>query len=50
MNESEKQFSFTRATPSTSERAQNQIPISSVNQFSLACATELKGRRVGKQF
>jgi hypothetical protein len=28
MNESEKQFSFTRATPSTSGRAKNQIPIS----------------------
>ena len=29
MNESEKQFSFTRAASSTSERAKNQIPISS---------------------
>jgi hypothetical protein len=29
MNESEKRFSFTRAAPSTSGRAQNQIPISS---------------------
>jgi len=28
MNESEKQFSFTRAASSTSERAENQIPIS----------------------
>ena len=28
MNESEKQFSFTRAAPSTSGRAKNQIPIS----------------------
>jgi|ERR1035441_3881988 hypothetical protein len=28
MNESEKQFSFTRAASSTSGRAQNQIPIS----------------------
>ena len=28
MNESEKQFSFTRATPSTSGRAKKQIPIS----------------------
>src|ERR1035437_7568412 len=29
MNESEKQFSFTRAAPSTSGRAKNRIPISS---------------------
>ena len=29
MNESEKQFSFTRAASSTSGRAKNQIPISS---------------------
>jgi hypothetical protein len=29
MNESEKQFSFIRAGPSTSGRAENQIPISS---------------------
>jgi hypothetical protein len=29
MNEGEKQFSFTRAAPSTSGRAKNQIPISS---------------------
>jgi hypothetical protein len=29
MNESEKQFSFTRAASSTSERAKNQIPIGS---------------------
>jgi hypothetical protein len=28
MNESEKQFSFTRAAPSTSGRAKNRIPIS----------------------
>jgi hypothetical protein len=28
MNESEKQFSFTRAAPSTSGRAKSQIPIS----------------------
>jgi hypothetical protein len=28
MNESEKQFSFTRAASSTSGRAKNQIPIS----------------------
>src|ERR1017187_3864504 len=28
MNESEKQFSFTRAAPSTSGRAKKQIPIS----------------------
>jgi hypothetical protein len=28
MNESEKQFSFTRTAPSTSERAQDQIPMS----------------------
>jgi hypothetical protein len=31
MNESEKQFSFTRAAPSTSGRAKNQIPISSAS-------------------
>src|ERR1019366_298856 len=30
MNESEKQFSFTRAAPSTSGRAKNHIPISKV--------------------
>jgi hypothetical protein len=28
MNESQNQFSFTRAAPSTSGRAKNQIPIS----------------------
>jgi hypothetical protein len=32
MNESEKQFSFTRAAPSTSGRAKNQIPISKIEQ------------------
>ena len=33
MNESEKQFSFTCATPSTSGRAKNQIPISFICVF-----------------
>jgi hypothetical protein len=36
MNESEKQFSFTRAAPSTSGRAKNQIPISSVPAYGIA--------------
>jgi hypothetical protein len=35
MNESEKQFSFTRAASSTSGRAKNQIPI--IHKQSLVC-------------
>ena len=33
MNESEKQFSFTRAASNTSGRAKNQIPISNSYQY-----------------
>jgi hypothetical protein len=44
MNESEKQFSFTRAASSTSGRAENQIPISCYGETPVRLRRDYGGR------